>query len=75
MGVYTCEVDFTDDNGDKTLSKTATVYVRTTPVFSIKVAPASNFHSPSTVLMGVPITLSCVFSGDGIGDVSWYRFV
>ena len=70
MGVYECKVDFNgvEDTG------TTTVFVRSTPVFTVAATLATSFHSPSTVLVGLEaVTLSCVFSGDPVGEVSWYK--
>ncbi|XP_063680025.1 uncharacterized protein LOC134815420 [Bolinopsis microptera] len=71
MGSYQCKVDF---NGVE-VTGDVTVYVRTPPVFAVSVAnpTASNFNSPSTVVLGAPVTLSCTFSGDATGDVLWYE--
>ena len=71
MGSYQCKVDF---NGVE-VTGDVTVYVRTPPVFAVSVAnpTASNFNSPSTVLLGSPVTLGCTFSGDATGDVLWYE--
>ena len=68
MGVYECKIDF---NGVPATA-TVTVYVRSAPVVTMATNPAANLHAPSTVLFGdgVSATLSCVFSGDAIGDVS-----
>ena len=68
MGVYECKIDF---NGVPATG-VVTVYVRSPPVVTMVTNPAANLHAPSTVLFGdgVTATLSCVFSGDAIGDVS-----
>jgi len=70
MGIYECKIDF--DGVPATA--TVTVYVRSVPVLSMVADPAANFQAPSTVLFGagVTVTLSCVFSGDAIGQVSRY---
>ncbi|KAL5258468.1 hypothetical protein ACHWQZ_G009090 [Mnemiopsis leidyi] len=71
MGLYECKIDF----DGVTVTGTVTVYVRSVPVLSMVGDPAANFQAPSTVLFGagVTVTLSCVFSGDAIGQVTWFK--